>query len=136
MKEEQLRIGNILHLSDEWYKKNPLLYNTQKIITVDSIDYDGLIGTSIYFVNGYDIRLLSPISLTEEWLKNFGFEWDGHRFNDTKNDGWKMGIYIIEGKIRWQFDMYNHIKIESVHQLQNLYYSLTERELVLAATPK
>lgn len=140
MKEKELRIGNILHLSDEWYKQNPLLYNTPKIITVDSIDYDSMIGTSMYFINGYDIRLLSTIPLTEEWLRNFGFEityksdfrlkYD-HPCNYIGFDFSKTGDIEMEG-----FRFYGqYIKIKYVHELQNLYYTLTKEELVLAVSP-
>lgn len=74
---------------------------------------------------------VSPIPLTEEWLVKFGFEL-------------QIGNHILENHwghlIRWHDsiiitdDISNHskgltVKIEYVHQLQNLYFALTGEEL-------
>ena len=67
------------------------------------------------------------ILLTKEWLDKLDFFWEGTRFtkrNPAKN-GWNMAIYEIDGGFRWQADMFYHVKIKYVHQLQNLYFSLT-----------
>lgn len=78
----------------------------------------------------------SPIPLTEEWLLKFGFKKEKNLFfppNDTPeyvyND---FNIINQEG----YFATYNggpnlisEVEIKSVHQLQNLYFALTEQEL-------
>ena len=65
------------------------------------------------------------IPLTEEWLLKFGFT-----FSDM--------IYSFDGfeilDLKQGLEFYNHdypIKIKYVHQLQNLYYALTQTELTL-----
>jgi hypothetical protein len=90
-----------------------------------------------------DIKDFEPIPITEEWLLKFGFrethEWIGSyqiynigvgdttinictnfdgNISFSTNDGWGGTISICE-----------HIKF--VHQLQNLFHSLTNEELTL-----
>ena len=69
---------------------------------------------------------LSPIPLTEEWLLKFGFEKTTNEYYD-KNNGlviWIDGQFInIEWKDRFL------ISYTYVHQLQNLYFALTNTEL-------
>lgn len=68
----------------------------------------------------------SPIPLTEEWLFKFGFE--------------KGNLeYFIHENVRINFDLQFEFKgvnnlnfgtnLEYVHQLQNLYFALTGKEL-------
>ena len=73
---------------------------------------------------------LSPIPLTEEWLKKFGLFIEGsgyNNFNNTEfccyklNSGRGYGLYFD--------DNFTGIVIKYVHQLQNLYLDLTEEEL-------
>ena len=74
-------------------------------------------------------EIIHPIPLTEEWLFNFGFKKINlgrdmaHFYADTYND-WKIvernGFYKRSGKT-----------INYVHQLQNIYFALTEKELTL-----
>ena len=64
---------------------------------------------------------LKPILLTEEWLLKFGF-------SIFKN------MYFIKGMQIWKCnDLFlcnkNGIYIKYVHQLQNLYFALTGKEL-------
>lgn len=69
-------------------------------------------------------RFINPIPLTEEWLIKFGFV--------------KQGRYYRIGKVKitfrdcWRFEYGGFIsKIYYVHQLQNLYFALTDKELQL-----
>ena len=65
-----------------------------------------------------------PIPLTEEWLLKFGFEYHKHQEN----------MFFITGMQVWMCnDLFlcnkNGIILKSVHQLQNLYFALTNKEL-------
>ena len=69
---------------------------------------------------------LYPISLTEQWLLDFGFQksyingfWNGE-FKVIK----KQGHFILVVGSR-------HIHILYIHQLQNLYFALTGEDLHL-----
>lgn len=96
-------------------------------------------------------RNYEPIELTEEWLEKFGFEKDEH-FDVDKNDEWiasfEILLYFKEDKsinsyIFWDKRDGCHLQlggeldvalrhfpnIKYVHQLQNLYFALTGKEL-------
>lgn len=79
-----------------------------------------------------------PIPLTREILEQFGFEkmlgqGDGYaymknNFELWKGNGWEYFNYSITGR---EDDGINepNVDVASVHQLQNLYFALTGKEL-------
>lgn len=77
---------------------------------------------------------VQPIPLTEDWLLEFGFE----KLNRDV-PAFEKGNLIVEWLFKmWTgmlyFDAYNSIQIietKYVHQLQNLYFALTNEELKL-----
>lgn len=87
----------------------------------------------------------NPIPLTEEWLVKFGFELKAKEFNFWGKNGWHIsntnGSFQKDtGDVIVQEEWYLFIadkpvhmlpKIQYVHQLQNLYFSLTGEELTL-----
>ena len=113
MEAKELRIGNYL-IHDGYFIK--------------SYSVDGFINI-IKNIDNYE-----PIPLTEEWLVKFGFELEDEKIYyhlDSYED-----IYIT--KTSYSFSIYNathftNIKqgIKHVHQLQNLYFALTNEELIL-----
>jgi len=128
MKATELRIGNLIQLNKKWFEKNPGLSKTEKIISVDSIGFDYLLPEN-YKINGYNIGNLEPITLTEEWLLRFGFE---------RNDNYKIKEFVRGDMIIYTYNKVNkevyygicvEVKIKYIHQLQNLYFALTGREL-------
>jgi hypothetical protein len=98
------------------------------------------------FHNGFrDDKFVSinykPIPLTEEWLLKFGFEkeMDGSLvlnnlaiFLDKR---FKENVYLmtIEGGIFGSevWNKLHNLKLKHVHQLQNLYFALTNEELTI-----
>jgi hypothetical protein len=64
---------------------------------------------------------LDGIPLTDEWLANFGFKKEGMHQLWMSVDFW-----VQETKVGF---FYNGIEIKHVHQLQNLYFALTGKEL-------
>lgn len=110
MKAGELRIGN--------YVNTP--YGIKRVSTVS--------------VDGWSMHTESwEIPITEEWLLNFGFEKVRYeKYAHTKlkklrayphvmKDG--FGIYLMGS--------YTLPNIKYVHQLQNLYFALTGKELIL-----
>jgi hypothetical protein len=75
-----------------------------------------------YLQNDTDLYLYT-IPLTEEWLVNFGFE------QSTESIFKKNGILIISDVIFEVFLGSVIVKLQYVHQLQNLYFALTGEEL-------
>jgi hypothetical protein len=121
MKVSELRIGN--------YVKG-IGHNISWIIEGIEKDY-------IYSYNSW--RLLSsfqPIPLTKEWLLKIGFEFavDTWYFNgfalwetEWGDDKGATGIgYFYELRERGMMDKH----IQYLHELQNLYYSLTGEEIL------
>jgi hypothetical protein len=70
-----------------------------------------------------------PIPLTEEWLLKFGFE------SFHKRDFKKKGLFITtyfatpQTLVDDEFGNKRVLELKYVHQLQNLYFALTNQEL-------
>mgnify|MGYP003648680787 CR=1 FL=1 len=116
MKSKELRIGNYV------YHKHSIGIKLPGTLT-----------------SGKDIELckeFEPIPLTKEWLIKFGFKKDGVLVDyaiclnnekifgiDIKNE--RAHIYQLKPSIQGV----NLCSINYVHELQNLYYTLTKTEL-------
>ena len=112
----EIRIGNIIGIN-----KIPKDF---EISSGEHIVSEKLLWTILYFETVRNA--LYPISLSEEWMLKFGFNIEEcFYFN---NGVWLELLEDFEFRIEG-FDLDN--KIKYVHQLQNLYFSLTGEELVL-----
>lgn len=121
MKINELRIGNYVLIPDHEKK----VYYERTIVCIGdncfSEDY-------------------KPITLTEDWLFKFGFE-------ETTKEDYIDGLYIRRGirdfgfsinketmcycDIDYEGTISDNIQIKYVHQLQNIYFALTEIELTI-----
>lgn len=114
IRANELRIGN--YVNDTDHKHIPYFEIEMFYGTTDfkpKLDYEDLT---------ICLSKCESIPLTEEWLLKFGFEKNNHIwFNDT-NIGF---TFTKKGKIEWNEP--KHIKY--VHQFQNLYFALTNKEL-------
>lgn len=76
----------------------------------------------------------SPIPLTEQWLLDFGFDEKGtienenYKFSIMYYDCWNISYEEKKGYGESECFLRN---FWSVHQLQNLYFALTQTELIL-----
>jgi hypothetical protein len=114
MKASELRIGNLVE-----YKRSGAL------LTVDCELLQEIVDGAINY---------KPIPLTEEWLLRFGFKcvWSGQGEGSTfklsdiylHSHDFVKNFYLVEFQGK---DI--KIKIDNVHKLQNLYFSLTGKEL-------
>lgn len=121
MKANELRLGNYVFTKSETIEQVSEINET--LISIKTRH-----GKT---VGGFDITLFKPIPLTEEWLVKFGLKqvtYDKKRFYFLGTD-----IYIFdESKIYFNADSSNlSVKLEHVHQLQNLYFTLTGEELTI-----
>lgn len=106
-----------------------------KVISINenTIGYEKRTGVG---ENNIPLKFVNPIPLTEEWLLKFGFE-----KNLNSNN---IIYYILAGKCLLEYNLTHNIadivkkvhldlfiEIEYVHQLQNLYFALTNEELSL-----
>ena len=119
MKATELRIGNYVNYECIALEIKELIYKIE---------------------NGADIQVhqnhgfFKPITLTEQWLKDFGF-----KDNKGALGGWlsadinKPFVHrlIIRSDFTYFTDLssFTFIEVKYVHQLQNLYFALTEKEL-------
>lgn len=133
MKASELRIGNLVMI------KNDLLPETNgKIYRVLGIeeknDYEFEESTGVVSLcpinpdwrryNQFD-EFVEPIPLTKEWLLKFGFNerykaFAKGDFTFIENSGMAYKLSIVDNMPKY------------VHQLQNLYFTLTGEELTLS----
>jgi hypothetical protein len=127
MEIKELRIGN------------SILNHKGEVETVRAIG----INDYIWFDKERNLldKLCKPIPLTEEWLlkcgfKKFestgvvGFDYSDHNEKTFVYDKGRFGI--VKWGINSPFFYSNHnlrIELKTVHQLQNLYFALTNEEL-------
>jgi hypothetical protein len=119
MKANELRIGNYVKCND--VNMAPYFMVTASFLKQNENEMS-------WFVE--------PIQLTKEWLLKIGFEFvvdtwylNGFSLWETEwgDDKGETGIgYFYELREKGMMD--KHIKY--IHQLQNLYYSLTGEELI------
>lgn len=131
MKTTDLRISNHVQLVFPDGKITAIVEGV-KISTI-ALDINGRIGW-------YNITHIKPIQLTEQWLLDFGFEDEGgddYVFVKGEN---ALLLTVEKGSIRtslfYLYGTYNseYIFLKDilyVHQLQNLYFALTQEELIL-----
>jgi len=135
MKANALRIGNFV-----WdnYSGEMIVHNINaEYHCIDLIKQNGLPS------GRYDIESIEPIPLTEEWLVRFGFDCGSKNY--SLNVGMELFDYAVKdkfciwgGKNGWCVVELPHLGqhyINSVHQLQNLYFALTGEELTLINLP-
>ena len=131
MKTTELRIGNIVNA----YKVG--------VCRVDGIESDILISTA----NDEYIPIndVEGIPLNEQWLFNFGFKEVIVGSFIKESEGATLIVYIIDGVGECIFKHYSSysendidavnvvclLPVSHVHQLQNLYFTLTQEELIL-----
>ncbi len=115
MKANELRIGNFIFYANGDICKVSYHQIRYLIITTEKVNY-------------------SPIPLTEEWLLKFGFEKSNvvDKYYTINN---QFAISTADDKFR--FIKGNFVcqlvlsELQYVHQLQNLYFALTNEELTI-----
>jgi len=131
MKATELRIGNKVYIdyldvdTGKWH---------QQIIEISYRDIYNLINSNHMLKGAYE-----GIPLTEDWLLRFGFKKDNNEWKlfpcaeiqiIVFNEGVYNGVMFYTRTIHSDYTpIYCNNIINNVHQLQNLYYALTELEL-------
>ena len=111
MKANELRIGNLVYLTDK-----DKVWEILDGHEIDECD---------------DNPLVQPIPLTEEWLLKFGFE-KTMSWTYVKDLVGNLKLVYYLGEKGWSigFKSYSDFpNLKYVHQLQNLYFALTGEEL-------
>jgi hypothetical protein len=119
MKTTDLRIGNLVLSKGVPVQIEEIMWETVR-----------------YCFGEFPIDYVEPIPLTEEWLLKFGFY-------ETTKEHYVSGLYTLNKPdgfyinketmcycdIDYEGTTNDRIKIQYVHQLQNLYFALTGKEL-------
>jgi hypothetical protein len=120
MKANELRVGN--------WVKGPLgeLCKVTQLGHEKYSEYIGAKGDGFFGQNGFE-----PIPLTPEILVKAGFEWSIYHQGFYKQD-FVFVLHEYEDGFRFKLfrsSQYLGVKINHLHQLQNLYFALTGKEL-------
>ena len=128
MEAKELRIGNYV------------VYNSE-VVKVNNVGRVYLSHKKEYVSHKILIKNYLPIPLTEEWFVKFLFEKDnnndyffkGFHLEDRNIDTFLPVEKILELKDNfgcWYVGAYLR-ELKHVHQLQNLYFALTSKELTI-----
>jgi len=117
MKNTEIRIGNYVYRNDI-------------LVTVDEQTFWDMKNNPEQY---------KPVRLTENWLEKLGFQkdMDGSFVYGLialfKDKRLKQNVYLYTDAINsfheGQWVVINDLKVEYIHQLQNLYFALTNQEL-------
>ena len=128
MNAKEFRIGNLIN-----YRIVDKFDERKEWLEVSEIDYDDLRIIEKKHLMNQDYQ---PIEITEEWLLKLNFEiiYKSNftlRLDHKENYKFGAGWNLVNGHfhIRYIGEQFTHIKY--VHQLQNLYFAITELELSL-----
>lgn len=133
---KDLRIGNILSYKGE------LVHVTQLSMDIDD-EYQDIIGfcklgQTQNEISDWNRALaldLKPFSLSPEILLACGFEKDGMDYSRTAGK-LKLTGFFFEDYFVTMLMGQRLVDLKYLHQLQNLYHSLTEDELIYKPTPQ
>ena len=127
MRASELRIGNYI-------KARKTTTIDENVVLLDGLQFLDLMMSS-------NIKYFEPIPLTEQWLIDFGFKEDTDNsfvFNNLSiflDKRFKENMYLetkesgIFGGVSW--NKIDGLKLKHVHQIQNLYFALTQKELII-----
>jgi len=124
MKANELRIGNYVTFNNFIQPEKIVIVDGRFLLPFNKTDSE---------INNY----YQPIPLTEEWLFKLGFEkindfnysFDDFMYLSVEDEDWEdlcMDVHIKNADV----GIIYLTALECVHHLQNLYFSLTNTELV------
>lgn len=118
MDAKSLRLGNWVLVENDY----------EEVVGINKYEITCRLDETSHGVN-QSIKDIKPITLTEEWLIRFGFKLT-NQIRDEKvySINGYMDVYVMNNKFSFEP---TSTFIKYVHQLQNIYFSLNEKELVL-----
>ncbi len=144
MKASELRLGNLVTIDNPkaWTKLKGLAMIVKSIENKPDAYFPKSSGTVSLLhkrdeYNQFD-EFIAPIPLSAEWLERFGFgKSDEHEMGHNHRDDFHFYYdyhfkrFRIESGHASKVEYHQVLDIQYVHQLQNLYYSLTGKDLEL-----
>lgn len=130
VRANELRVGNLISLDDIPVRVRTIGDTTYSVKT-DKMDWKAEMQGKY-----------KPISITDEWLNKFGFDYDAVDYSISLDELGK-DLILIKSKDGYFYPTiyataeFSHLenqtialnRIKSVHELQNLYFTLTGKEL-------
>lgn len=116
--------------------KNLVEYNG-RIFEIDTIAKEfPTLNTQEFGIGVVDWNNIKPIPLTEDWLLKFGWVWNEECKSYEKHPNGDIRMNLQYRDLSNSYTMFNYVlkaliaeRIFYVHQLQNLYFALTNKEL-------
>ena len=131
MKATELRINNYVKL----------VFPDGEITTiVEGIKRDSIALCVDGRIGWYESKDIEPIPLTEQWLLDFGFVKKHVDFRTQSNPTAYNGgilklndftVYLDKSEIEWAYRATVLDAPKYAHQVQNLFFALTQEELIL-----
>lgn len=135
MEVKDLRVGNVINF--------PFINKDVYVLGVNA--YEGINGDILYKISTIEdsnlycepISVFKPIPISEQWLLEFGFKKiDYHRFkivtSETADFHYTYSIHDNCFRYYVNDTIVCISTIFDVHELQNLYFALTQTELTLS----
>lgn len=122
LKANELRIGNLI----ECFGVREVIAIKKYKIKVQHEKSEGHFITEYCPITSLSLK---PIPLTEEWLLKFGFKQEENPFwfcNNVISISPSTGTYVLCGKSGREI---TRTGLKYLHQLQNLHFALTNKEL-------
>ena len=142
MKKTDLRIGNLAGIKETALHADGCNHS-EAVFEIEEIKKD-VVQFKGYHANEY-YKDLNPIPLTEQWLLDFGLVKKHVDFRTQSNPTAYNGgilelndftVYLDKSEIEWSYRATVLDAPKYVHQLQNLYFALTQEELILKERSK
>jgi hypothetical protein len=121
---KHLRLGNYIRYNEKFPDDPELELDNEGPLSEDDFNF-------MLIDNGDFRQNAEYIPLTEEWLKRFGFV-SHNSFNFVKRYGKsKRNHFTIGVDFKVRIHDIKWVHVSTVHQLQNLYFAITEEELII-----
>lgn len=128
MRVEYLRVGNTVHAED--YSDTDF-----EVAAIYQKEHNWIVackgGKNGTWVN--PVELWNDIPVTEERLKQYGFIEIQTGQSSGAKARWELGAFHVwvyfEGSKRFYWERDRGVELTSIHQLQNLYFALEQKEL-------
>ncbi len=137
MKIEDLRIGNLVRVNNKQFHPN-LKGAILRVTGLYERSSNGVIETSVNLEYGREtysqfVEYIKPVALTEQWLLDLGFKVKREFYEKGKLSILLANLkdYLPNGRVYYNSWAIMESQPKYVHQLQNLYFALTQEELIL-----
>lgn len=125
----ELRTGNLIQTDYE---------GTMEVVNINSerLEYIDAKKPNYRAIGRFELAFVKPIPLTEEWLLKFGFEKVSRTWRFILPVGiCELGIRYSSANPSYYSAFINEQfmtrEIQYVHQLQNLFFAITNEELII-----